>query len=167
MLWWDMLLGLKSMVSSLSHRLIQSRILCLLFFSTSLKHDQKCTQTLASSTLLPIHGSKNLVPSLFSQASQSAPFYPLPPLPSSSITLPRFVVLSVDAGAGTGRALTAATEVIRYCWSAAGCTTTRVWIHSCQNLQNYLHLLCWKLSAELASKQPARHQRAVMCGDLC
>ena len=83
---------------------------------------------------------------------------------SSLITLPCFYVLPGDAGAGTGMAFTAATKAIRYCWSAAGCMTTRVWIHSCQNLENYLHLHHWKLSADLAPKQLAHHQGTMMWG---
>lgn len=77
---------------------------------------------------------------------------------SSLIALPCFYVLPGDAGAGTGRAFTAATKAIRYCWSTAGCTTTGVWTPSRQNLGNYLHLHCWKLSVNLASKQLAHHQ---------
>lgn len=71
---------------------------------------------------------------------------------SSFIALPRFYVLPGDAGAGTGGVFTAATKAIRCCWSAAGCTKMSMWIRSCQNLHNYLHLHCWKLSAGLAPK---------------
>lgn len=81
---------------------------------------------------------------------------------SSLIALLCFYVLPGDTGAGTGRAFTAATKAIRYCSSTAGCTTTRVWISSCQNLGNCLHLHCWKLSADLASEactSPGNHDR--------
>lgn len=84
---------------------------------------------------------------------------------SSFIALPHFYVLPGDASAGTGGVFTAATKAIRCCWSAAGCVKMSMWIHSCQNLHNYLHLHCWKLSVELAPKQLAHHQGTTMGSD--
>lgn len=125
-----MLLGLKSIASSLSHHLIWFRIICLFFFPTSLKQDQKMY-----SDPCILHSSTNAwkqqpyTPTVL--PSISVCIFPSPPTSALHFyTLLCFFVLSVHAGAGTGRAFTAATEVIRYCWSAAGCTTTKVWIHT-------------------------------------
>lgn len=105
------------------------------FFSASLL-DSVWDPTLfflISSNHVPGPCILRLLPSLFTQSDISVRIFPSPPtLHFSLIALPCFYVLPGDADTDT--------QPTKYWWSTAEWTTTRVWIPSCQNLGNYLHL---------------------------